>query len=247
MEKLDLHESVRIYIPGLFICLLGGYFVFGAALDFSKLAVIAIFIGLVYAPAIYPLHDKYFRRIVARYGDGIGFKEVWKREMVKQKSGQLYGNVDRKINLLPVESVSIYLTAYYASRYNSAELYGFRLQKTFGVMYFNIAVASLVGVGVIVIEWAFDILPKYSPLLVRARYDLAALVTIAGLSYWAAKNHFKRSLDNELLYWRGMSAAEMLKFSELLCDEPLPDAPPASSPDAQEKAKRREAPEAASA
>jgi hypothetical protein len=65
MDKLSLHESFRIYLPGLLFCIIA-YSLFNDSFqDISVVAIPAIFVGFAINVPLFLVNRWYFQKILA--------------------------------------------------------------------------------------------------------------------------------------------------------------------------------------
>lgn len=214
MEKLDIHEFLRIYLPGLFLAFVGGRMLFGPDVENPVVATSAIFLGLAFSWFGTRLAQKTFQWVAtcAHFGRA-GKADYWTAwveatgDVPPTRSGDeapVSPDADSEDALrMHVNSASF---AHYARRYGSAELYGFRLPKTFGVLYFNIAVAATLLALLPLLSGMVPLL-AYHVLTLSPMSDVALLLVVAALFAWISRDYFIVSMRMELMYWKGRSLA----------------------------------------
>lgn len=143
MDKLDIHEFLRIYLPGLYISSATARMLFGSAVDSSATATVSIFVGLAFSWLAAGFANRYFQHITNKKvfdhsGEKLDYWTTWIRLFEKRREKS------PKVISLEKNDVERLSFSHYVRRYGSPELYGFRIQKTFGVLYFSLALASVV-------------------------------------------------------------------------------------------------------
>lgn len=240
MDKLDLHEFLRIYVPGLYVSLLFGGLLFGSRLNLAAAATIAIFVGLAYSLPSNWLAQRYFSSLVTRHDLGpAGYpkarspkgwfswssrKETSADVLRTPVADALEGRAQRYIDqwksvvsealdlrdkpdeaavVRSYSSTDVTRTAYahYARRYNSPELYSFRLQKTIGVLYWSLGVASIIAGLYAVTGPSTEIFVHFTPWPRRAIVEMLLLLGTGALFGLGSRNCFIASLSLELSYW----------------------------------------------
>jgi hypothetical protein len=220
MNKLNLNESLRIYIPGLYLSLVSFYIYFQTIEGTNNILLPAIFIGLIFNSIFGGIHEKYFLHLESKklFKDK-NFIENW-IEIVMTKMKQF--NIEpvnslnkKEVNLETKYEVELFVNkTFFSKRYNSPELTYFRFPKSFGVMFFNLSIASLIGIIASVIKIAF-----YSHDLGIVKFQvilICVLIPISIIFFRTSKKYFSDSLKREISYWKTLSKSEMEEVSELM-------------------------------
>lgn len=213
MEKLSLHESFRIYLPGLLFCLLSFALFSGSFSGAGEVAVPAIFIGFAINYPLRWLGTKYFGRLINTFKISIKNEKLifldhehniltTKYLMFKSSSDQDL-ELSERLNKNPGWDFITY--CYFAKSYDSAETSFFRLPKSFGVMCFNFFIVSLV-VPII-----------FTSLQLSAGYDFTGFhIVIIGCSMFisilffiSATQFMKDSLIKQLYYWGSLTEIDI--------------------------------------
>ncbi|HEX8674683.1 MAG TPA: hypothetical protein VF710_22470 [Longimicrobium sp.] len=152
------------------------------------IAIIGVIAGIALAPASERLHRVYFSDL-----EGEKHFDPRVTEIIRSKL-----TAAEQVSIEEKDALEL-TRAYYASRYNEGELYSFRISKSYGIMYYNLYLTCIVGgLSGIFIGVKFPFLG----LSLVATCVLLAVSTRVG-----ARRHFLSSLDQELLFWKGKSAA----------------------------------------
>lgn len=205
MEKLDIHEFLRIYIPGLFLAFFGGRMLYGDGLQNAVVVTSAIFLGLAFSWFATAVAQRFFARI----SDGKHFG----MEGMRTDFWHAWSGIVDRGDATPCESsdlrerVRSAAFSHYAGRYGSPELYGFRLPKTFGVLYFNVASAAAMLAAIPLLHESTGFAFAYHPLTARDWLDAVFLLAMSLVFGWISRDYFINSLRMELLYWKGLVAA----------------------------------------
>ena len=152
MEKFSLHESLRIYLPGL---LLAGlvYFIIKQTLnDIQVILLPAVFVGILLNSIIWNFHTKTFKKLNNNYPlkvsqQDMTFLNAWK-EIIRAKM-ERFGRTEMK-NILHSENgdkvADFVMRSYFSKKFELVELNYFRSPKSFGVMCYNLAFVCKVSI-----------------------------------------------------------------------------------------------------
>jgi len=217
MEKLNLHESLRIYIPGLLLSM-QLYILFQEKFTgLSNIAVPAIFIGFAINAPLYILSNRYFKRIINNYK--INFTEIKEyfhehlKSILSSKYSLLHPTLTNPFYTINITNKKIWETIvfkHYAKIYDSPDLSNIRLPKSFGVMYFNLFAVSITTPIIFL-----TIQPFTDVRLSKLHILIISLSFIIGVSFFiSSQSFFKKSLKNELLYWDVISDEEFERIVE---------------------------------
>lgn len=217
MDKLDLHEALRIYLPGLFVVLLLFRYGLTPKLEFTGIALVSVFLGLVINWPSGTLFHRYFiaksHQSVFRVAscDAKDWFASW-RMILASKFAIPGGSAHlvQRIDSLSDDEIGLIELNHYAPIFNTPTLYAFRLPKTLGYLAFVLAAlsaAAAIAVAATVI--AFQLAPSLSdekvsvvgPSLV---IEAAALALGSFLLLKSADYNINRSLKLELHYWVGL-------------------------------------------
>jgi hypothetical protein len=211
MEKMSLHESLRIYVPGLLLCLILFLLFSGTVKDSGFVAIPAIFVGFAINAPLHKITTAYFGFLIEKYQITLNretkpfklhenailtAKINLYRESIANTDGYLISNV---------EGWNFIGYAHFAKIYDSAETSSFRLPKTLGVMCFNLFLVSLIGpiVSLIILKLA------HLPLEVWHTSIILASLTLSILFFITATQFLKSALLKQLYYWASLSNQEI--------------------------------------
>lgn len=90
MDKLDIHEFLRIYLPGLYISSATARMLFGSAVDSSATATVSIFVGLAFSWLAAGFANRYFQHITNKKvfdhsGEKLDYWTTWIRLFEKRR------------------------------------------------------------------------------------------------------------------------------------------------------------------
>jgi len=225
MEKLKLHETLRIYLPGLLLVVVLYYLLFLNIHDINLLLAPAIFIGILLNAVIWKLHVGFFKRLVLQkryvtHKSPKDFIEAWK-DILAVKLQMLCGNSHTYVLLHSAEGEAIldFLEgAYFSKRYDLPELGYFRSPKSFGIMCYNLGIVCVLCIPVsltYLIYYGFQ-QTENQPLLLHYGITLGCLAIAAPLFFISSKQFFLRSLDREMAYWKSIHKAEAGEIDGLI-------------------------------
>ena len=200
MDKLDIHEFLRIYLPGLYLAAIAARMLFGSAVDSPTTATAAIFVGLAFSWPAVGFAQRYFQHVANKAtfdhsGEDLDYWATWIR-LFEKRRGRSRGA--RSLEKKDVKRVSF---SHYARRYGSPELYSFRIQKTFGVLYFSLALASVVLALLPISNMLINQPPRLYSIAGAPVWDAILLILLCGVFFRVSKNYFLSSLNMELFYW----------------------------------------------
>lgn len=216
---MSLHESLRIYVPGLLLSLLWYALLRGTLSDSGIMAVPAIFVGFAVNVPFMMLQKRYFNYLVRRHMFCLNSVFKTYDEIADSILSAKYEllKVDMKYGHLQEFKPSTLVgwtfieQSYFAKNYDSAETLGFRLPKSFGVMCFNLFLSGLTAPLIFLI-----VLPLLGTKLTAWHISvLSASLVFSLLFLVSSKEFLKSSLLKELYYWGSMSKDDMDKLVQI--------------------------------
>lgn len=138
--ELEGHEFLRLYVPAAYLVVLGSLYTRGQVLDsFTKTVVLSAFFTLTNSPLLGEISQWRFKAFDKDYKYDSKWKEVVTTSLLRR------GDRDAAEALAKIEDEHLVnqYTVYYARRYTSEELKGFRLYKSFGTMYYSLFLVSI--------------------------------------------------------------------------------------------------------
>jgi hypothetical protein len=190
MNKLNLNESLRIYIPGLYLSLILYFIHFQDIQGINNILLPAIFIGLIFNSIFGEFHKKYFLHLEdKKLFQDKNFIEFWfEIVMTKMKQYNIkpINSVQKKeINIGKKYEIGVFVNkAFFSKRYNSTELTYFRFPKSFGIMFFNLSIISVLGI----IASIFKVIFYYNDfLIVRFQIVIACFLTLVSVFFFCKK------------------------------------------------------------
>lgn len=220
MEKLSLNESLRIYLPGLFLSFVIFIIHFLNFTNIELILIPSIFTAFLLHTIIGNLHSKVFVKMDSQPIWGrANFDEAWKDiiscklELFKHNRLASLVNSDKGSKLL-VDIQKIY----FAKRYNQTELNYFRSPKSFGIMFYNLFVVCLccipVSVSYIIIE---NLKTSHNQnYIYQQGIIILALIVMSILFYKSCIRFFNFSLNRELFYWKSIDSEETNEISNII-------------------------------
>ncbi len=210
MDKLNLNQSLRIFIPGLAIGILL-FVLFGEQLSLDKddssfILLPSIFFGFALHLITINTYSKFFKRIlrVNRF-DQKDFYSKWKYNLVKNIENQGIKKIDLPDNKSDLIKLYNFIDEiFFCKRYSDNNLIFFRFYKSLGIMFFNISCA---GVIVFIVTLLFKI--HLTAMIVTC--ILIFLIFFFG-SIWFSFYSAKR----ELIYWMAFSKKELKEVKALI-------------------------------
>lgn len=209
MDRLELHDSLRIVIPGIFLAyILNSYF----QLDWmtksgvTSLLGIGVFLGLMMSPLTFKLHRKWFKKICSdfKYWDKI--HRIFKRKL------RLYAlESSSEIIFVSKRKAICCAWGHYSDKYNDPALFSFRMPKTFAIMHFNLMISCLISILLIFLSFWFECSVRV--IFVSQTYDLIILSLLLAATLIESHNKFIYSLKKELEYW---TARDVKMVAELV-------------------------------
>jgi hypothetical protein len=158
MEKMSLHETLRIYFPGLLFVILLAILLTNKIENAGYTAVIALFAAFALNYPFYKVSNRFFKYLAAKYqiklGDTVGNFATQHYRILATKSaiykpGEAFVTFDEEWqkNMTSIEY------GYFAQIYDSSAISCFRVPKSFGLMCFNLALAALSSMIIFCIIW----------------------------------------------------------------------------------------------
>lgn len=170
MDKFDIHETLRIYLPGVFAMILIKYF-FSLTWDLTAIATIGVFLGLFIdtfhlAEPAHWYHVWHGNKFPKRYRiDFFGERKVifyyrFKQTKSSYRLLEYLKNCDKDPKSPTYNPLSRALQAFDSTRYNESEVQQMRLLSSYGRLNFTLAI--LCFLGTIVSLWN-NISPIFNP------------------------------------------------------------------------------------
>lgn len=205
MDKISLHDLLRIYVPGLLLTIVL-FFLWTGSLEDVGIAIIpAIFISLLFNLAFENLTIRFFNKIDGDFAirfDGLTapYEEHWKRivhHRLLRESTIRYENQQQLDQLLQPVLASQVLSTMNGSHVQDY----FSTPRSFGLMYFNCFMACVIGLVGLLCKCAYS---HYYTASVPVHVILATVGLCAALPlfYFGAKRVLKSSLRRELIFWK---------------------------------------------
>ncbi|WP_276366182.1 hypothetical protein [Chryseolinea sp. H1M3-3] len=230
MDKFDLTESLRIYIPGVYCTTITNYL---ANLNLSPggIGVLAIFVGLFihsfgFAERFKSTYIKYGHRFILkthRHNMFVERAEIFRQkfknsraeyEVLKYLQTCETDSFDRSVNVL-----SQTLMAFDAGRHHIQENKEMRLQSTLGYMKFLLGLISFVAFVLCIVPYIFDFRISYYKSIFYAGYewlDLFILFFLFLLFIHGAIRAKQRSLDFEKRLYLNYTAEDIKQLEFLV-------------------------------
>lgn len=220
MEKMSLHESLRIYIPGLLFTLLMHILLTKGVDNTGSAAVMAIFVGFALSYPFNLVARIFFAKIVRDHQIQMaacrGDFHSHHHRILASKAATFLSNHTLSESVVDGKLKNWHFVAYshFSKNYDSPVTASFRVPKSLGVMCFNLALASLTAPAL------FLIISIVMQLNVTGWHWLVISVCIvfSVLFVLSATNFLKSSLEKELYYWASLSKEEvenLVHLSEL--------------------------------
>ena len=224
MEKFSLHESLRIYLPGL---LLTGliYFIVNLTLqDIQLILLPALFVGILLNSIIWNFHAKTFKTLNETYilkvfQQEITFDEAWKK-IIQEKMEKL-NKTELKDILYSEDGNNVQgfvERSFFSKRYELIELNYFRSPKSFGIMCYNLAFVCKISVVFSICFGIYECSKTISNFTHFIPYLAISLALI--LSYFfflrSSKQYFIHSLNREIHYWESINIEEISEVIDLI-------------------------------
>jgi hypothetical protein len=224
MDKLSLHESLRIYLPGLLITGLAYYAFFLSVVDFQSILLPAAFAGILFDAATQNFHVRFFEKIVDRqqyplFGKKLNYTDAC-REIIKVKiqNSKLEEYKDIVPSELSDSCIGFVLSTFFVRRYESPELNYFRSSKSFGIMCFNFGAACFIALwlNLTIIIYNISISDLLYKELVTRVIMSAALICSGTLLIKRSESFFIHSVQRELKFWQAIKLEEVSEIIEMI-------------------------------
>jgi hypothetical protein len=216
MDKLSLHESFRIYLPGLLFCILL-YSLFNDSFqDISVVAIPAIFVGFAINVPLLLINRWYFQKVLApKYKIILNTKQKTfhehERAIFNQKHQMFKTRLGNELeDVYDVRESGWDFTVYsfLARNYDSADTSSFRLPKSLGVMCFNFFIISLVVPSVLCIT---AVILKLEISAFQRLISIASII-LGALFFFSAKKFLQDALVKQLFFWGSLTFEEYQKM-----------------------------------
>lgn len=217
MEKMSLHETLRIYIPGLLFVILLAILLTNKIENPGYTAVIALFVAFALNYPFHIISNRFFKYLVVKYqikiGDTTGNFAIQhhrilatKLAIYKPDAEFVAFDEEWQRNMTSIEY------GYFAQIYDSSTISCFRVPKSFGLMCFNLALAALSSIIIFFITW----LVSSKPLIDWHYYVVGTGIVLSALFFLSARSFLRRSLEQEIYYWSGISEGELDHYMHLV-------------------------------
>lgn len=224
MEKLNVHETLRIYLPGLLFTLIV-YFTINLTLkDANTILIPAIFVALLINAIIWKFHIKAFNKIADQNifftnGTHNNYMQAWK-DILSERLNKYQCDSKYSIILNSEEGADIakfIVGSYFSKKYDLMTLNYFRSPKSFGIMCYNLAVVCAASaflpilVPLYKMVWV-DFQPDYY------YYPAILLVLLFSAYYFkrSSDHFFIQSLTRETAYWKQLNSEEINEVTDLI-------------------------------
>jgi hypothetical protein len=224
MEKFNLHESLRIYLPGLLLTGLLYVIVNQTIREIQLVLVPAIFVGFLVNSVIWNFHVKSFKTITDTYllkvsHQNLIFFDAWKliilTKVQRFNTAELKQFLDSKDGSEIVEFVE---RSFFSKRFELVELNYFRSPKSFGIMCYNLAFVCKIS-AIFSVCFGFYEGSKMTISLVQLMPYLGIALVLLLSCYLFLRNskqYFIQSLSREIHYWESVNEAEMSEVVKLI-------------------------------
>ena len=216
MDKLSLHETFRIYLPGLLFCTIAYALFLDTTKGIGQVLVPSLFIGFALNVPLFIISRNFFTLINDRFTIKLDKLEKTfqqhQHDILSQKHKQFRAKLnDVYLNVEDITSQGFLFSthALLARNYDSAETSSFRLPKSLGVMCFNFSVISLALPViylflVLVLGWSISVLQTY----------VCVISTVLSMLFLlSARNFMIQSLIKELHFWGSINFDEFEKLA----------------------------------
>lgn len=150
MDKLSLHETFRIYLPGLLFCITSYALFLDTTKEIGQVLIPALFVGFAINVPLYTIGKFFFNYINDRYTININrierTFEQHQSNILRQKHKQFkaqLGEYDIDIDDVTKLGLMFSTQALLSRNYDGSETSSFRMPKSLGVMCFNFSILSL--------------------------------------------------------------------------------------------------------
>ena len=209
MDKLNLNESLRIYIPGLCLSFLAFYILSQNLDNVNVILIPSIFIGLVFNLLLRKRHQKCFEKILLksnyyqRWLDVIFIKLKLHNMDIKNQESQVVNDM-----------VDFIETTFFSKRYSSSELTFFRFPKSLGIMYYNLYLVCIISIVISVCKIIY--LYDDFKLMIFQLIIIPFLILFTFLFLKGSKQFFNFSINRELTYWQSIRENEVEHVKEIM-------------------------------
>jgi hypothetical protein len=223
LEKLNFHDTLRIYLPSLLFCGLIYLLCIGSLKDSSLIAIPALFIGLLLDSAYNGINRWYFNYLTSYYKwcDQTSASTIntgIKERLLYQFYLHGQGEIGKRLYHLDCSQISYICSTFLLRQYTSEKLFFFKSPKSYGILFLNSAL-SLSLVCIILILNLTNLLPRHTFAL-SEDHQLYLLITL-GWTAFACFNistaYYMRSLRLELRFWSFLTKENLGYVSDLIC------------------------------
>jgi len=199
LDRLELHDSLRVVIPGIFLAyIIDIYF----QLDWMTSSGVAsllgagIFLGLIMSPITFPFHRRWFKKICNDFRYWEKIHHIFINKL------RLYGNANNSLQPVWVSKRKVIRCAWghYSDKYSSPSLSSFRMPKTFAIMHCNLLFVYIMASIVILLNTWLGASDR-SIWFELQYFDLLVLSILFVISFIEARDKFVYLLKKELEYW----------------------------------------------
>ncbi|MFI1770257.1 hypothetical protein [Thalassobellus citreus] len=213
MDKFNLNQSLRIYIPGLLFSFLTYFILYENMSKIEFLLIPAIFVSIIFDLIFGKSHKKTFRNIVAK----ADFEKHW--GMILLKKIKIYNinfaKLERIKNGHNYKMYEFVGFSYFSKKYNNTELAYFRYPKSLGVMYFNLFIVCSFCIIISIIKLIYQSMFKVFFDGSQSGITIIILFILVFIFYFGSKISFNNSLQRELSYWRSIDKAELNEILDI--------------------------------
>lgn len=234
MDKLNLHDSLRIYLPGLFLSALFYLFITGKADDIGVIVIPALFVGLFLDKILYPYHGALYKRIATEktfhlQGSDLHINQAIQLVVKIQLESRASADASKKDELEEIaqdyasfeEGKIMMINRALHSRSSVGEkLSFFRLPKSFGILYYNMSVicfgfAAYTFILLVYLCIQKDFFYMYIRLYAYD-YMLPDIFFLAGMIFLkSSKWHFDDCYKKEFTFFSALADDDLKIMSDL--------------------------------
>lgn len=220
MDKLNLHDSLRIYLPGLFFCFLFYLIMFGTLNDIAIIVLPSLFVGLLFDIMFRSLCDEFFRK--TGQGNDFGYKKektifiyAWKEIVTPQLESY---NLNIAIKLKAIEDrkkLGSICKLFFNKIHSSENLLVFRSPKSFGILCFYCFLVCVISILFLISHYFFPIIKPYKiiiPPLIMCYF----LAIVGFVLFKGSDTFFKASRNLELGFWFNLSESELKSLAHII-------------------------------
>ena len=223
MDKLNLHDSLRIYLPGLLFSLLLYWISFGTLNEAGNTIIPAIFVGFLLDAPLTKIQRVYFDNMVERKLLDLGFSKqprhvlpAFQALIAEQLQKQSPTHAD-KLRECESDKVRTIIRLFLNRSYSTESLLVFRGPKSIGVLCFNSSIVCLIVAIYLVVQQIYPIAPIYNLPAHGFGFIVADFLIASSLTFiLSGQYYFEYSLKMEYAYWATLTLAELTTLIGLI-------------------------------